>query len=326
MQRYVTQISGDRIQVTSQDTPVPFAGPQQLLVRVQAAGLNRGEILALRQSPADTPASLGIEAAGEIVAVGAGSGVFQAGQRIMGRCKNAFADYALLDARDAMPIPDALSWEQAAAIPITTMVVYDMLVVQGRLTADEWLLIAGISSGVGVAALQLAKMLGARVIGTSGSPDKLAALADHGLDLGIPTRSPDFHAAVMNATGDRGADLAVNVVGGSVLAECVHSLAFQGRLAIVGHVDGVRSGPLDLGALHGQRLQLFGVSSKGLNAAQRQRIVQGVVNEVLPAIAGGRMSPLIDQVFPFDQLEAAIARMESNAQLGKIVVTHHPAG
>ncbi|MGB6241299.1 MAG: zinc-binding dehydrogenase [Castellaniella sp.] len=326
MQRYLTQISDGHLHVTAQDTPLPFAGPQQLLVRVQAAGLNRGEILTLRQSPADTPVSLGIEAAGEIVAVGTGSGAFQAGQRVMGRCKNAFADYALMDAHDAMLVPETLSWVQAAAIPIVSMVVYDMLIAQGRLAAHEWLLITGISSGVGVAALQLAKTLGARVIGTSGSAAKLAALASQGLDLGIPTRAPDFHDAVMQATDGRGANLIVNIVGGSMLAECVRSLAFQGRLAMVGHVDGVRSSPLDLGALHGRRLQLFGVSSKGLDAAQRRQIVQGVVNDMLPAIAGGRMPPLIDRVFSFDDLAQAITLMESNTQIGKIVVVHQQAG
>lgn len=323
MQQYLTHISGDRIQVTAQDTPLPFAGAQQLLVRVQAAGLNRGEILALRQSPPDAPVGLGIEAAGEVVAVGAGGDAFQVGQRVMGRCKHAFADYALIDARDAIPVPDALSWAQAAAIPITAMVVYDMLIGQGRLAAHEWLLITGIASGVGVAALQLAKMLGAKVIGTSGSPDKLTALAEHGLDMGIATRAPDFQEAVMRATDGQGVNLAVNVVGGSVLSECVRSLAFQGRLAIVGHVDGVRSGLLDLSVLHAQRLQVFGVSSKGLDAAQRQRIVQGVVREVLPGIADGRMPPLIDRVLPFTQLESAIALMESNRQIGKIVVVNH---
>jgi NADPH:quinone reductase-like Zn-dependent oxidoreductase len=200
------------------------------------------------------------------------------------------------------------------------MVVYDMLVAQGRLAAGEWLLITGVSSGVGVAALQLAKALGARVIGTSGSADKLAALKKEGLDLGIATRSPDFHDAVMSATEGRGADLIVNIVGGTVLPECVRSLAFRGRLAVVGHVDGVTRGPLDLAALHSRRLQLFGVSSKGLDATQRRDIVRGVIRDVLPLIADGRIRPVIDRTYPLAHLEQAIARMESNAQVGKIAV------
>lgn len=327
MHQYQAQVRDDRIHITRQDAALPLPGPRQLLVRVQAAGLNRGEILALRQAKAGSPAAgLGIEAAGEIVAVGADGGPFQVGQRVMGRCKGAFAEHVLLDARDAMPVPDALSWTQAAAIPIASMVVYDMLVMQGRLEAGEWLLVTGISSGVGVAALQLAKALGARVIGTSGSTEKLAALKKEGLDLGIQTRSPDFHDAVMSATEGRGADLVVNIVGGSVLAECVRSMAFQGRLATVGYVDGVTSGPLDLAALHSRRLQLFGVSSKGLDAAQRQDIVQGVIRDVLPLIADGRILPVVDRVYPMEQLAQAIEHLESNAQLGKIVVSGAQAG
>ncbi|WP_322998187.1 quinone oxidoreductase family protein [Castellaniella sp.] len=326
MHQYQAQVRDGQIHITQKDAASPLPGPGQLLLRVQAAGLNRGEILALRQSGADTPASLGIEAAGEVIAVGANGDPFQVGQRVMGRCKGAFAEHVLLDARDAMPVPASLTWDQAAAVPIATMVVYDMLVTQGRLMAGEWLLITGISSGVGVAALQLAKALGARVIGTSGSADKLAALKAEGLDLGIPTRRPDFHDAVQNATEGRGANLVVNIVGGSVLAECVRSLAFQGRLATVGYVDGVTSGPLDLAALHSRRLRLFGVSSKGLNAAQRQDIVQGVTRDVLPLIADGRIRPVIDRTYPFAQLAEAIAHLESNTQLGKIVVTGAQAG
>jgi len=319
MRAHTARLIDDRIRIEPGEMPTPEPGPRQLLVRVRAAGLNRGELLALRKQPADTPTVLGIEAAGEVVQTGADASPFQTGDRVMGRCRAAFADYALLDAHDAMAVPAGLSWAQAAALPIAAMVVYDMLIAQGRLAEGEWLLVTGISSGVGVAALQLAKALGARVIGTSGSDEKLAALKSLGLDVGLRTRAPDFHDAVMAATGGKGADLAVNIAGGSVFAECVRSLAFEGRLATVGYMDGVLEGRLDLAALHARRLTVFGVSSKGYGPEQRRRIVQGVVDRILPLVADGRLAPAIDRTFPFGELAAAIARMESNAQLGKIV-------
>jgi len=195
-----------------------------------------------------------------------------------------------------------------------------MLVLQGRLKAGEWLLVNGVSSGVGVASLQLAKALGAYVIGTSGSADKLAALAPLGLDVALCTRRPDFAAGVMAATARRGADLIVNTVGGSVFAEDVRALAFEGRLATVGYVDGVVHAEIDLAALHAKRLTLFGVSNKLRSKQQRAAAVPRFVAEVVPLIASGRIEPQIDRVVDFVRLPAAKARMEEGAHVGKIVL------
>jgi NADPH:quinone reductase-like Zn-dependent oxidoreductase len=210
--------------------------------------------------------------------------------------------------------------EAAAAVPLTFLVVHDMLVLQGRLQAGEWLLITGVSSGVGVASLQAARVLGARVIGTSGSPEKLARLSALGLDVAIATRAPDFAARVAEATGGHGADLVVNTVGGSVFAECVRTMAFEGRLATVGYVDRTLQAEIDLQALHAKRLTLFGVSNKMRSADQRAAGVPAFVADWLPAFGDGRIRPLVDRVFAFDELAAALARMESNAHVGKIVL------
>ncbi|HEV7617663.1 MAG TPA: zinc-binding dehydrogenase [Burkholderiaceae bacterium] len=322
MQSYWMQTTGANTTLELRDVAVPEPGPQQVLVRVRAAGLNRGEFIAGHglHGKSGAAKAVGTEGAGEIVRLGAGVTRLKRGDRVMGRCPGSFAEYALIDVREAIPMPAGLSWEEAAAIPLTFMVVYDMLVLQGRLAAGEWLLITGVSSGVGVAALQTAKALGAKVIGTSGSADKLERLKALGLDLGLCTRSADFYDAVMQATQDKGVNLVVNTVGGSMFAECMRTLAFQGRLATVGYVDGVLKSEIDIEALHAKRLTLFGVSNKLRSPEQRAEPVPGFIADVLPAIAQGRIRPVIDRVFAFDQLVAAKAYMESNLHLGKIVL------
>jgi len=304
------------------DVPLPEPGPGQLRVRVQAASLNRGEFVLGHglHGKAGSWKAVGGEAAGVVDALGAGVQGWQLGDRAMGRCAGGFSEYALLDTAEAMAVPAALSWDEAAAIPLAYMVAFDMLVLQGRLQAGEWMLINGVSSGVGVAALQLGKALGARVIGTSGSADKLEMLQTQGLDVALRTRAPDFAAQVLESTGQQGANLVINTVGGSVFAESLRAMAFEGRLATVGYVDNVLHADLDLGALHAKRLTVLGVSNKLRSKAQRAAAVPRFVAEVLPLFANGRLRPHIDRRYPFDQLPEAKARMEAGEHVGKIVL------
>jgi NADPH:quinone reductase-like Zn-dependent oxidoreductase len=196
-----------------------------------------------------------------------------------------------------------------------------MLVLQGGIQAGDWVLINGVSSGVGVSSLQLAKALGAKVIGTSGSREKLDRLAKHvPIDLPLLTRAPDFHDAVMKATDGKGVNLVVNTVGGSVFAECVRCMAFEGRLATVGYVDNTLKAEMDIQALHAKRLTLFGVSNKLRTAEQRASGVPAFVRDLMPAFAEGAIRPLIDSTYPLDRLPEAVERMEANRHVGKIVV------
>jgi NADPH:quinone reductase-like Zn-dependent oxidoreductase len=291
------------------EAPKPQPGPGQLLVRVKAAGLNRGELLRHGLTKPGAARIGGTEGAGEVEGTG---------RRVMGRLPSGFAEYALMDEADAITVPANMSWEEAAATPLTFLVVYDMLVQQGNLKKGEWLLVTGVSAGVGVAALLAAKALGARVAGTSGSQEKLDKLKALGLDLGIRTRRPDFSAQVLEAT--KGVNLVVNNVGGSVFAECIKCLAYEGRLATVGYLDGVMKAEMDIEALHSKRLKLFGVSNKMRNAAQRGVTVQGFIKDLLPLFASGKLKPVIDRVYDFKDLPQASAHMQADAHVGKIVV------
>ncbi len=327
MQSWWMQMADTQFVLDLRDAPIPQPGPGQLLVHMRAAALNRGEFVLGHglHGKAGSWKAIGGEGAGEVAAVGEGATGFKPGDLVMGRCAGAFSEYALMEQAEAIAMPGTLSWEEAASIPLTFLVAYDMLVLQGRLKTGDWLLINGVSSGVGVASLQLGKALGAKVIGTSGSADKLETLKPLGLDIGMCTRGADFAPAVMEATGNRGVDLVINTIGGSVFAESVRSMAFEGRLATVGYVDGVLHASIDLEALHAKRLTLFGVSNKLRTKEQRSAALPRFRAEVMPHFVQGRIKPQIDQVVEFTRLNEAKARMEAGGHVGKIVLRMPPA-
>ena len=321
MKSYWMQSDGVNADINLREVERPVPGQNQLLIRVKAAGLNRGEfILSHGLHKAGTAKQIGMEAAGEVVSCGPDVTGFKPGDRVMGRCPGAFAEYALMSEPETMMMPAALNWNQAAAIPLTSLVVFDMLVVQGQLKPDEWVFITGVTSGVGVSALSMAKALGAKVIGTSGSQEKLDELSALGLDLGICTRVPNFYDALMKATDGKGVDLVVNTVGGSVFAECIRAMAFEGRLATVGYVDGVLKAEMDIEALHAKRLKLFGVSNKLRTAEQRAAAMPDFKKLILPLIESKKIVPFIYRTLPFEKLLEAKAMMDTNQHLGKIIL------
>jgi NADPH:quinone reductase len=303
------------------DIPVPQPKAGEIVVRLRAASLNRGELLAsIGLHSADVPRPAGGDGAGEVHAMGEGVTGFKPGDRILGRARGTFSEYVLMSAGLAVPMPERLTWEQAAAVPTAFITAYETLYPYGRLKSGEWLLVANASSGVGVACVQIGKVVGAKVIGTSGSADKLAKLKRIGLDVGIQARGSDFADRALEATGGKGANIAVNLVGGTAFPGCLRALANKGRLAIVGYVDGVMRSEIDLEPVHAKRLEIYGISNTYLTGAERAEATRGFARDLLPAFADGRITPVVDKVFSFDELPAAKAYVESNAQLGKVVV------
>jgi NADPH:quinone reductase len=252
--------------------------------------------------------------------VGEGVTTFKPGDAILGRARGTYSDYVVMSVAQAAMKPERLSWEQAAAVPVVSVTAYEAICSLGRLKAGETLLVVGASSGVGMIAVQAGKYLGATVIGVSRSAQKLEKLKAAGLDVGIAAPGAGFADKVLEATGGKGVNLAVNLVGGGAFPDCIRSLANQGRLAIIGYVDGKHHAEIDLETVHGKRLQIFGVSNTLMAPAQRAEAMRGFVRDLLPGFAEGRITPLVDKVFPFSELPAAKAYVESDAQLGKVVI------
>jgi NADPH2:quinone reductase len=312
-------VSSQTIQLC--EIPEPTPGADEIKVRVRAASFNRGEFVAAQSAPSTSEGKpAGIECAGEIVQLGSPNTGFALGEKVMGRARMAFSEYAVLQKGDAIRVPSRFSWEEAACASITYQVAHDMLYGEGDLQEGEWLLITGVASGVGVASMQLGKLKGAKVIGTSRSEQKLVQLYGFGLDHGLVYVEERFAKQVREITGNDGVDVIVNNVGGGVFANCLEILAYRGRLATVGHLDGIGRAEIDLKAQHNKRLKLFGVSNKLRPAQERAESVSLFVRDILPAMQEGKVVPVIDHVFEFHECHKGLDYLKSNSQVGKVVI------
>jgi len=310
------------------DIPDLVPRPGELLIRVRAAGLNRAD-LAQRRGAYPRPATggesafniAGLEAAGEVAGLGEGVSGFAVGDRVMAMCAGGYAEYTAIDHRLAVHVPARLDWAAAAAVPVAYMTEHDALITNARLQAGESVLVHAASSGVGIAAMQIARFWGATpILGTSGTPEKLAALTVHGLDRGINYRTENFAESVLAATQGTGVDVIIDHVGGSHFHDNMRCMALRGRLVSVGRLGG-RMGELDLDFLALRRLQLIGVTFRTRTLEERIAVTQRCATDLLPALADGQLQPLVHRTFPLQDALAAQEYLASNAHIGKIVLT-----
>jgi NADPH:quinone reductase len=305
------------------ERPVPEPKNGEVLVRVRAAGVNRPDVLQRQGGyppPPGAPDTLGLEIAGEVVATGAGASRFQPGATVMALVAGGgYADYAVVDEANALPVPPSLTLEEAGAIPETYFTVWTNVFERGRLQAGETFLVHGGTSGIGTTAIQLAKAFGATVITTAGSTDKCQACVKLGADRAINYRETDFVAAVKEATGGRGADVILDMVGGDYIPRNYEAAAQDGRIVQIAFLKGSKV-ELDFRRLMLKRLTHTGSTLRTRSVAEKALIAQALADKVLPLLAQGRCKPVIDSVFPLEDVAKAHARMDGGEHIGKIVL------
>ncbi len=303
---------------------VPVPGVGEILIRVHAAGINRPDALQRAGAYAPPPGASdlpGLECAGEVVAVGPGGSRWSPGDQVCALLPGGgYAEYALTKGDHALPIPGELSMIEAAALCETFFTVWHNVFERGGLQAGETFLVHGGSSGIGTTAIQLAAARGARVLATAGTAEKCAACVALGAERAVNYREEDFVAAAQEATGGRGVDVILDMVGGEYLARDVRALAMDGRLVMIAFLGGAKA-ELNFAQVMTKRLTLTGSTLRPQSVEAKARIAAALEHEVWPLLAAGRIAPVMDRTYPLEEAAAAHARMESSAHIGKIVLS-----
>jgi NADPH2:quinone reductase len=307
------------------DIPQPTPGAGEVLIKVHASGTNRGELLArplLRSdNPALRPMRSGGEFAGEVASLGDGVAGWSVGDRVMGRATGSYAEFTIANPRALMRIPNGMAWAEAASIPNVFVTAHDAIVTNAQTKRGESVMITAGSSGVGTAAIQIARHLGANlVIATSRSLSKRTALLELGAREVIDVSRPAWVDEVMAATGKRGIDVIIDNVGGPMLADNIRVLAIKGRLISVGRNAG-NVGDCNLDEVARKRVSIIGATFRTRSLEESMVCGERFATDLLEAFNTGALKPVLDRTFPFERIADAHAYMLSDVQIGKIVVT-----
>ncbi len=305
------------------ETEKPSPGPDEILVQVEATAVNRADLLqrkGLYPAPPGVRADIpGLEFAGEVESAPSTSR-WRAGDRVMGLLAGGgYAERVCLHQDLAIHVPDNLSWIEAAGVPEVFFTAYDALFPKLGIRRGERLLIHAVASGVGTAALQMAKRAGLEVFGTAGSDHKLAVAGGFGLDHGINRHREDFAREVLAGTGGVGVDAILDVVGAEYWERNLAALASRGRLILVGLMGGSKV-EADLGAILRKRLTVIGTVLRSRPLEEKLALAEGFRRDILPGLAEGTLKPVIDQVLPLREASRAHEIMEANKNAGKIVL------
>jgi NADPH:quinone reductase len=307
------------------DIPQPRPKPNEVLVKVRAAALNRADLATARGIPHGSHggigAAVGIEWASEVVEAGAEAKDYTPGDRVMCSGTGGYAEYAVSDFGRVSPIPDGMSFEQAATLPVSLITLHNALVTAGRLHAPDSVMIQGASSGVGLMGLQIAKLRGAGlVIGTSTNAARRGRLKEFGADLVIDTNEPSWPDTVLRATGGKGVNLVVDMLSGPVVVQTMKATALLGRIVNVGRLAGAKAEfDFDLHAL--RRIDYIGVTFRTRTLEEVREINRRMRADLWDAVTAGKLALPIDRRFALDAAVEAQAHMRANKHFGKIVLT-----
>ncbi len=302
---------------------VPNPTSSQVLVEVAAAGLNRADCLQRRgfyPAPPGVAADIpGLEFAGVVESVGTAVTRWKRGDRVMGiLAGGAMATRVVSDGAELMPVPHALSLEEAAAVPEVFLTAYDAIVLQGGLLADQTVLLHAVASGVGTAGVQIAASLGAKSVGTSRTAEKLPRCAELGLTHSILVDDGRFAAAVL-AVAPKGADVILDTIGAAYLAQNLEVIATKGRIIVIGLMGGVK-GELALGTLLAKRASIRGSVLRSRSPVEKAELTESFTENMLERFETGELKPIIDDVLPMTDVQAAHRRMDANETFGKLVL------